>query len=349
MNVLVIGNSNALRWFSLELDDGSVYAAAPGAKAFAAVLESAGIQANVIGAAVGETSLHDWLEPDSIYADAIAATGGQHIDAVVWIHGGTDARYANRSANYETNLTTLFSHLRADLGDVPIFVQQVAATPLLPYYQIVQDAQAAVTDADDNAWLVTGPDHLIHSFGNHYTDPSYALLADNMARAVLGQLAPGASPGAPVLGRAHADSLSGTPNHDLMLGRDGRDNINGLGGADVLEGGCKSDTLRGGAGDDLIGGGQGPDHLYGGRGDDILWGETGNDTMTGGPGNDIFVIQGYDTITDFQPGDTIAMSFGNKEDVATTEYSGGVLYYQGIAIAVLEGAPDLDVADVVHF
>jgi hypothetical protein len=67
-------------------------------------------------------------------------------------------------------------------------------------------------------------------------------------------------------------------------------------------------TLTGGGDADILYGHAGNDALNGGGGDDVLDGGAGNDILTGGAGNDRFVFgtsDGYDTITDFAPGDMI--------------------------------------------
>ncbi|NPD14039.1 hypothetical protein HOY34_02355 [Xinfangfangia sp. D13-10-4-6] len=72
-----------------------------------------------------------------------------------------------------------------------------------------------------------------------------------------------------------------------------------------LIGSAASQVLSGSGAHDLIVGHAGNNTLYGGAGNDILVGGTGSDTMFGGAGADLFVIAGggtADTIRDFQPG-----------------------------------------------
>ena len=98
------------------------------------------------------------------------------------------------------------------------------------------------------------------------------------------------------------DDLRGGDGNDLLIGKRGNDELRGKGGNDELRGGRGDDLLRGGAGDDL---------LVGGRGKDVLRGGVGNDTLQGGNGDDRFAFplgaSGHKVITDFEPGDVIAL------------------------------------------
>jgi Ca2+-binding RTX toxin-like protein len=118
------------------------------------------------------------------------------------------------------------------------------------------------------------------------------------------------------LGRAGADSLSGTDSNDLLTGFGGADRLDGLGGQDAVFGGDGNDSVFGGAGDDLVSGGAGDDLVVGdasgggpnppeydgtpgrnlllaGGGNDVVWGGYGEDTAFGGAGNDIIIGWGY--------------------------------------------------------
>lgn len=112
--------------------------------------------------------------------------------------------------------------------------------------------------------------------------------------------------------------------------------ILGGSGGDRLKGGRSDDMIHGGAGDDRIEGGKGDDHLHGGTGDDQIDGDDGDDwisggqgrdELTGGDGDDVFHFdgsdeQGPDIITDFRPGDRIALT--------------GSAYLQGLSNETLE-------------
>lgn len=112
--------------------------------------------------------------------------------------------------------------------------------------------------------------------------------------------------------------------------------ILGGSGDDRLKGGRNDDLVHGGAGDDRIEGGKGDDHLHGGTGDDQIDGDDGDDwisgglgrdELTGGDGDDVFHFdgsdeQGPDIITDFRPGDRIALT--------------GSTYLQGLSNESLE-------------
>jgi Ca2+-binding RTX toxin-like protein len=82
------------------------------------------------------------------------------------------------------------------------------------------------------------------------------------------------------------------------------------------------DSLNGGAGADVLDGGVGNDILIGGDGADTLAGGDGADSLTGGSGADVFVLQGNDTVTDYDgtQGDTVnltALANGNTVTFTT--------------------------------
>ena len=106
-------------------------------------------------------------------------------------------------------------------------------------------------------------------------------------------------------------AVNGSIVADLQNG-----NVKGASGHDLLFG---IESVIGGAGDDVLKGSRNDDVLNGGAGNDELRGARGNDTLTGGEGNDTFVFVandvisgsnyfGYDTITDFGPGDILDFS-----------------------------------------
>ena len=89
---------------------------------------------------------------------------------------------------------------------------------------------------------------------------------------------------------------------DMTAGK-GNDKVKGNGGNDVIKGASGDDDLRGGTGDDTLKGGGGKDRLDGGAGDNMLTGNKGMDTY-------VFKdapLSGVSTITDFKPGETIAL------------------------------------------
>lgn len=100
--------------------------------------------------------------------------------------------------------------------------------------------------------------------------------------------------------------------------------VEGGRGDQVIVLGGEEHIAHGGWGDDVIGGQEGPDQLFGDQGHDVLFGGTGADDMTGGSGRDIFQFASatdsnaaaYDTITDFEDGDTLV--FQGMSDVQTT-------------------------------
>ena len=116
-----------------------------------------------------------------------------------------------------------------------------------------------------------------------------------------------------------SDVLYGSSGNDNINGLDGDDVIYGYGGDDTLNGGVwGNDKLYGGDGNDLLIGGGNYDWLDGGTGNDILdgslgagntlYGGLGNDTliggssaddMFGGEGDDIYVVDNFDTISEY--------------------------------------------------
>ena len=87
-------------------------------------------------------------------------------------------------------------------------------------------------------------------------------------------------------GTARADTLRGSPYHDLMNGNGGNDVIYGNGGDDKISGENGNDTIYGGAGNDFILAGPGNDTIYGGAGNDTIVGGNGHDRIDCGPGDD---------------------------------------------------------------
>lgn len=90
------------------------------------------------------------------------------------------------------------------------------------------------------------------------------------------------------------------------------ENLTGSAFDDTLYGHASANALNGGAGDDRLYGRDGADMLHGGDGNDLLDGGARKDVLTGGAGDDTFYFasatEAGDTITDFAPGDHIALS-----------------------------------------
>jgi len=100
-----------------------------------------------------------------------------------------------------------------------------------------------------------------------------------------------------------------------------RDDVwTGTKGADDARGNGGNDHLDGAGGDDFLLGGDGNDTLIGGAGNDYLRGDRGTDTLTGGTGADRFefaqvsgsnLVDGIDTLTDFNPSEGDQIFLGN--------------------------------------
>jgi Ca2+-binding RTX toxin-like protein len=150
------------------------------------------------------------------------------------------------------------------------------------------------------------------------------------------------------------------------------ENLTGTAFADTLFGNQVGNVLDGGAGDDHLYGRDGSDALHGGDGNDFLDGGARKDVLTGGAGEDTFYFastaEAGDTITDFAPGDHVALSaagFGiqSADDFAFVLASGPMtatptMIYDGatgnlswdsdgagsahaVVMAILSGAPTL--------
>lgn len=112
-----------------------------------------------------------------------------------------------------------------------------------------------------------------------------------------------------------------------ILGGSGNDRLKGGRSDDFVHGGAGDDRIDGGKGDDALHGGAGDDRIDGDDGDDWISGGAGRDDLTGGDGKDVFHFDGNDAdrpdiITDFRPGDRIALT--------------GSAYLQGLSNETLE-------------
>ena len=163
----------------------------------------------------------------------------------------------------------------------------------------------------------------------------------------------------------------------------------GTDGKDFLFGSSQADTIEAGAGKDRLSGRKGQDDLDGGAGKDWLDGGAGKDMLTGGVDKDSFVFaaplkggKNLDTVTDFQAGDKIRLEkedfsglakgklakdafvsgdnltkAKDAEDRIVYNETTGALYFdkdgkggaKAVKFAVLDGAPDLEAADIVVF
>ena len=81
------------------------------------------------------------------------------------------------------------------------------------------------------------------------------------------------------------------------------------------------DVLTGNSTANVIDGRGGDDSISGGGGDDTLIGGSGSDTLTGGGGTDTFVINGKDTITDFDGDKLIFGSINSSPRTLSLNYT----------------------------
>lgn len=335
MNVLVIGQSNGAGWF----ENGG-----QGAAQFIATAAAAGVDVTLVNACVwgspltSEISANCWSDESSaLYENMLSEVAGRSIDAVIWIHGEKEAVYGSTETAYTTGLCTLLSHLRADLGEVPLFVQQLDGRGFVEADPSLADVQRAqrVVDDEPGVILVEAGQPLFRPDGKHFGPAETRVLADAMAREVLdyfGDAAP-----TPIAGTNRSDEVVGTSGSELVYGLAGDDALSARQGSDAAFGGSGADRIHGGAGRDTLVGGYGADILCGGGGSDQLWGEGGAD---------VFVLQlggSADRIHDFGVGADRIVIKGAAADVS---FADGTLYYAGKAIADLSGVLDFDLADI---
>jgi Ca2+-binding RTX toxin-like protein len=174
-----------------------------------------------------------------------------------------------------------------------------------------------------------------------------------------------------IVGSEGGDEIGGRAGADELAGAGGRDTLFGKGGDDVLTGDAGADTLVGGGGNDLLAGGAGKDTLTGGKGDDTFSFDSTfdiarTDTIIGfTPGTDVLSLSSmvFDALSSPVGGPLSGEEFHASADGSAVDASDrilyntttGALYYDadgsgdGVAIrfAILEGAPDLDSADIV--
>ncbi len=189
-----------------------------------------------------------------------------------------------------------------------------------------------------------------------------------------------------LIGGEGNDTLTGGEENDTLYGGEGNDTLDGglhddelfgENGDDIIWGASGADTLYGEAGDDILNGAQGDtsldldgepeaiDHLFGGIGNDSLLLGIG-DEGTGGDGADTFIIdqavigEGTSTINDFTAGeDILQIEYDQETDpitgdpveptVTVTNFAdgtGATILINGVAVAEVTGAQDLDPTDV---
>jgi hypothetical protein len=184
MNILVLGQSNAARWFRNQ---------ALGSKGFNNAFANYGQPVNLVNAAVGGTSLLPgskrgyWLDnnPGSLYANAIeAAKSAGKIDAAIWIQGEHESKNGANPADYESGLGSFFERLRGDLGDIPVYMQPL----VLPQHLTsgIREAQLSYASSNPFVNLIHPNMSKIESLdGNHFTQPSYRRIAKKFANHML--------------------------------------------------------------------------------------------------------------------------------------------------------------------
>ncbi|WP_193141282.1 calcium-binding protein [Meridianimarinicoccus sp. MJW13] len=120
------------------------------------------------------------------------------------------------------------------------------------------------------------------------------------------------------------DTVTAGAGDDEVSGGGGDDMLDGGGGSDQLFGQQGNDMLIGGFANDFLFGGSGDDDLSGGDSNDQLFGGSGADTMDGGNGSDLFVIDGFDTVTDTGTGgyDKAQIASASGDSVSMAGWSG---------------------------
>ena len=110
---------------------------------------------------------------------------------IVWMQGESDAHHTVAIAEkYEANLRRLMDLVRAALrtDDLPVVIGRISYAkqdpPSWKHGEIVRAAQAAYTQSDANAALVSSTDEYGYSDPWHYDSPGYLDLGKQFAKAM---------------------------------------------------------------------------------------------------------------------------------------------------------------------
>lgn len=121
------------------------------------------------------------------------------VAGIVWMQGESDAFTEPVAKRYEANLKNLMEHIRpaltgkdaADAGKLPVIIGRVADSvkeegkrKMMAYGHVVQEAQAAFVNSDNNAALVTSTAD--YNFGDawHYDTAAFIDLGRQFAAAM---------------------------------------------------------------------------------------------------------------------------------------------------------------------
>lgn len=236
----------------------------------------------------------------------------------------------------------------------------------------------ANADADNLAWFMEGgDDRLTGSSADDYADlgqgddQSSMGAGNDIVEAGAGDdSVSGGNGNDLVLAGAGNDNLFGDLGDDRLAGEDGDDALEGGSGADILAGGLGNDVISGfsslGGANSEMSTSDGADQLFGGSGDDrVILGR--GDSATGGAGDDVFEMDmrwqdgsGGFVVSDYASGeDSLVLHYAQSIDpetslpviptltVATTaDGLSSQILVDGRVVAIVEGVPDLDPAEV---
>ena len=151
-------------------------------------------------------------------------------------------------------------------------------------------------------------------------------------------------------GGAGDDVISGNGGGDILQGGDGNDRIAGSSSDDQIYGGSGNDTIYGNGGNDYlidyggnnqIYGGSRNDYIYSGSGNDAIYGNGGNDYIYSGSGADTIWLgsgaatvgletgNGFDTINNFQLGQTKFQFYGDPSSLSFVDSAAGARMLSG--------------------
>ncbi len=162
-----------------------------------------GFDVNLVPAARGGTRIAQWQRNDSDPDDATTYYGVMlraarealkfgGLDVMVWHQGESDAVDAKTQAAYEVDLQAMIADFRSDIGlaHLPVIIVKLHAwhsdiSATEAEWEAIQDAQAAVVSALDDAYLVDASD-LAGAVGDriHLSAASYLTLGDRLATAI---------------------------------------------------------------------------------------------------------------------------------------------------------------------
>lgn len=142
-----------------------------------------GTQIRLIQCAVGGTSMDRWVPSGDLYKDCIAQAQNYKIDGIIFSQGEADAQLGN--TNWDMNFTSMVRGFRSAFGNqnLPVVFTALGDDPqTIPGWAEVKREQLSV---NLSMTQVITTDNLAKLDGLHYTQDSYAIIAQRMATAFL--------------------------------------------------------------------------------------------------------------------------------------------------------------------